>query len=539
VSAPHFFLCYVPEDLAWAEWIAWVLRGRYSVHFDHTDDVPGSNKAVTLDRAVEHAHRTIALLSESFFQSDGARAIAVAALLRDPGSTERRLVPIRVRACTPRGPIASVKSIDLFDLPEESSARERLSEGIAAALGGREKPGHQAFFPARPEEKPRYPGPAGHAAEVRFPAAAGATHSSPEPLHGPPGVAGGQANPPPRLTSRPADPPEQQQGVTSPRVVNAALHTAAVYGLAFSPSRPLLASASLDHTIALWDVGDLHRPSRLSPFPGPLVRHDHQVLAVAFSPDGDVLASGGTDKKVRLWDVSQPLQPRQLADPLPAGEHWVWSVAFSGDGQLLAAGDARGKVFLWDIDDDRLHPKPFSGPLEGHREDIRTVAFSPDSRTLASADGIGTVRLWGVRGDRAASLASVLEDDGRMATSATFVLDGPLVLLAAARNKTVVLRDVSDPYDARWVGGPLPAHTDTITAVRSTSDGLRLATADDGGTIMLWDVSAPARRVLQPRLCIRTPVSALAWSPAGRALAAADEKGTVWLWPVPGDTSAA
>jgi glucose/arabinose dehydrogenase len=67
------------------------------------------------------------------------------------------------------------------------------------------------------------------------------------------------------------------------------------------------------------------------------------VYAVAFSPDGHLLASASEDKTVRLWDPATGQHERTLAGH--AGP--VRSVAFSPDGRLLASAGDDGTVRLW------------------------------------------------------------------------------------------------------------------------------------------------------------------------------------------------
>jgi len=72
--------------------------------------------------------------------------------------------------------------------------------------------------------------------------------------------------------------------------------------------------------------------------------HSNWVLAVAFSPDGKLLASASDDMIVRLWDSATGA----ALQTLEGHSNWVRAVAFSPDGKLVASASDDETVMLWD-----------------------------------------------------------------------------------------------------------------------------------------------------------------------------------------------
>src|SRR5205807_28507 len=124
----------------------------------------------------------------------------------------------------------------------------------------------------------------------------------------------------------------------------------------------LLASASADHTIKLWDPATgQHRHT--------LAGHSNWVTAVCFDPRGEWLASVGHDGCVFAWDMAG--RRRGVAET-DAGYATVTSACVAPDGGLLAWGGYNGDVWL-------SSPRRRGGPTTLPGGDlVFCVRFAPD-----------------------------------------------------------------------------------------------------------------------------------------------------------------
>ncbi|MFB7332467.1 AAA family ATPase [Streptomyces adustus] len=319
-------------------------------------------------------------------------------------------------------------------------------------------------------------------------------------------------------------------------IVNAPLatpllgHTGAVYLTSFSPDGRLLATASYDRTVRLWDVSD---PTRPKPLGKPLTGPTSWVSSAVFSPDGRTLAAAGDDGMIRLWDLADPARPRPLGEPVPGHGGTIYLLAFAPDGRTLAAACEDRTVRLWNTADPG-RPRAI-GALRGATAAVRSVAFSPDGRTLAAGGDDDTVRLWNTADPRRpVPVGAALTGHTGTVHSLAFSPDGR-TLADGSADDTVRLWNVTDPAAAVPLGAPLAGHTGPVWSVAFSPDGTMLAAASADSTASLWNVSDPAypSQVGEPLAGSSGEMYALGFSPDGRTLATGSGDSRVRLWSIP------
>ncbi|MEU6424272.1 BTAD domain-containing putative transcriptional regulator [Microbispora sp. NPDC046973] len=279
-------------------------------------------------------------------------------------------------------------------------------------------------------------------------------------------------------------------------------HNEAVNDIEISPDGRLVASASSDRTVRLWDV-------RGDPI-AALGDHPDHVRSVAFSPDGRLLATVTRSHTLTLWDVGSG---RRLGTAAYRGLGASTDVGFDPHGRFLVA-TALGR-FRWDIRDPG---KPVEVPFSGGYL-VSALAFSPRDRLLATTGPSGDLVVWDLARDR--EVRALRTRQGSVLDVA-FSPDGRSIATAGA-DRTVKLWDTRT-----WASyATLTGHTAPVQTLAFSRDGRSLASAGDDRTILVWDLAT--RRPAATLTGHTAPIRGLAFTAEGD-LISGGEDGRIIRW---------
>ncbi|KAH7187735.1 WD40-repeat-containing domain protein [Fusarium oxysporum] len=239
-------------------------------------------------------------------------------------------------------------------------------------------------------------------------------------------------------------------------------HSGGVNSVVFSHDSTMVASASWDWTVRIWDA-------KTGKCEHVLEGHS-SVNSVVFSHDSMMVASASSDKMIRIWDAKMGKCERVLE----GHSNWIRSAVFSHDSTMVASASFDRTVRIWDVKTGKCE-----NVLAGHSGDVNSVVFSHDSMMVASGFRDGTVRIWDVKTGKC---ENVLAGHSSSVNSVVFSHDSMMVA-SASSDKMIRIWDAKMGKCERVLEG----HGDIVWSVVFSHDSTMVASASFDRTVRIWD----------------------------------------------------
>ncbi|KAJ2336026.1 Lissencephaly-1, partial [Coemansia sp. RSA 2681] len=270
-----------------------------------------------------------------------------------------------------------------------------------------------------------------------------------------------------------------------------AQHRAPITRVRFHPQYTVLATASEDMTVKLWDSesGDFERSVK---------GHTKAVQDIAFDAKGAIMVTCSADLTLRVWDIAADYK---CVRTLHGHDHCVSAVCFLGADRLASASRDRS-IKIWDLTTGYCVKT-----LSGHAEWVRSVDVTTDSRLLCTASNDQSVRLWD---PSSGECKADMRGHTNVVETARF----------APPNSYTCLR--------RLAGLPQPAATTAESIAASSMPGQFVVSGSRDKTLCLWDTASA--QLLHTFVGHDDWVRDFVFHPSGKTLISVSDDKTMRVW---------
>ena len=213
--------------------------------------------------------------------------------------------------------------------------------------------------------------------------------------------------------------------------------------------------------------------------------HAAPIIFARFTPDGKKIATASWDHTAAIWDAESCQPIYRLTGHKAA----LSAAALSADGSMLATADAIGSVRVWDVNSGRQLRKP-----PDHSETVLFASFSPAGQLLTGAID-NTLRVTDVGAN---GRVITLDNRGEFPLSAEFAANGRLLVVsggkfvrqqigASIERPNANRVTVHDNLSATPIELVQPGRVLTASFVKG---GSHVLVASEPGGAQLWDIAA-------------------------------------------------
>ncbi len=232
--------------------------------------------------------------------------------------------------------------------------------------------------------------------------------------------------------------------------------------------------------ISSWHNGDIVIwDSRDGSYLSILKGHTATVRSMQISKSNKILVSSSDDGHVRVWDLASGVCTKNFN----YNSRRISHIALSPDNSMIAIDDYNN-IKLIDIDGNII------GCLEGHRDWIYSIDFSYDGNFLVSGSKDNKVKIWNILSKQC---ISTLEGHTGTVHAVKFISESN-DFASGSFDKSLRFWNMESVESAAIFQG----NSTWIRSVFSYSQSSLIASGDDNGDIKIWDKNQKNKICIMP-----------------------------------------
>lgn len=292
--------------------------------------------------------------------------------------------------------------------------------------------------------------------------------------------------------------------IWSPRTLSP--HKNALSVFATTAENDILAAASYDGSISLWNVEEMKKTDVLK-------GHSDYITSMDISSNKRFLISGSRDKTIRLWE----LQTGQCIYSLSGHKHWVEKVKFSDDGRKIISGSRDGTITIWETKSgDVVHN------LTNHTDIINNLEIVPQKEQIISTSHDRSIRIWDIETGKC---LYTLERHREHVSCIAIVPNSPYIV-SGGWDHVLYLWNLQDGSFVRKFSG----HSSWINTISVSHDGKTIVSASLDKTIRVWELdTGECRGVLENH---QDDVTQILITPDDRFAISASYDNSILVWDI-------
>ena len=292
-----------------------------------------------------------------------------------------------------------------------------------------------------------------------------------------------------------------------------------VMDLAFTFDDKKLISRSSDGDLILWDISNTMNPQ--------IAMHlEANSESIALSSNGYMLASLEGKNSVVVWDISNSSSPKKFT-MINDSSNDITYLALSPDGKFLSMGGRLGSIELWNIANPN-RPVKLSETQE-YTGTVTMLSFNPSRKIMASAY-TQILILWDISNPESPQIISKsywpIYPFGWV-----FGLDGKTLLFTDGSNG-ITIADVSNPSKPSRCSSLYGKNRSVIASLAINSGYTNIASGSLDNKITLWDLSNSCSALISTTIQLDSSPYSLVFSKDGNTLASGEDNGDIILWDV-------